>query len=172
MDRNDKRNAVILFRQNPAKMSVPSMTMHQVGIDVWGFEINATAHCAESGAQRFWAGETARVELEPDDLEVAFFETLIAKATHFHRHRFRQFAREITHVHTRTAIDVRRILVCEEKNLHARLRSLYRRLCQAPNQRNRRFALTPDTLTSRAPAVRAHRPHGELCLQLRRKECH
>src|ERR1041385_8493459 len=34
MDRNDKRDAVILFRQNSAKMSVPRMTMHQVGIDV------------------------------------------------------------------------------------------------------------------------------------------
>src|SRR6266702_7584563 len=124
MDRNDKRNAVILFRQNPAKMAVPGVTMYQVGIDVCGVEINATAYCAESGAQRFWAGETARVELEPDDLEVAFFETLIAKATHFHRHRFRQFPREITHVHTRAAIDVRRIFVGEEKNLHARLRSL------------------------------------------------
>src|SRR5439155_21994757 len=124
MDRNDKRNAVILFRQNPAKMSVPSMTMHQVGIDVCGVEINATAHCAESGAQRFWAGETARVELEPDNLEVAFFETLIAKATHLQRHRFRPFKREITHVHTRAAIDVRGIHDWEEKNLHARLKSV------------------------------------------------
>src|SRR5438034_426738 len=118
MDRNDKRNAVILFRQNPAKMAVPRVTMHQVGIDVCGVEINATAHCAESGAQRFWAGETARVELEPDDLEVAFFETLIAKATHFHRHRFRQFAREIAHMYTRAAVNVRRILVREKENFH------------------------------------------------------
>src|SRR6266852_5807581 len=98
MDRNDKRNAVILFRQNPDKMSVPRVTMHQVGIDISGVEIDAPPHGAESGSQWFRTGEITCVELEPDDLEVAFFETLIAEATHFHRHRFRQFAREITHV--------------------------------------------------------------------------
>src|SRR5947207_11477518 len=29
MDRNDKRYAIVLFGQNPAKVSVPRMTMHQ-----------------------------------------------------------------------------------------------------------------------------------------------
>src|SRR5437899_11436684 len=46
MDRNDKRNAVILFRQNPAKMSLPSMTRHQGGIAGCGAELNAQTHCA------------------------------------------------------------------------------------------------------------------------------
>src|SRR5438093_4218784 len=106
MDRNDKRDAVILFRQNPAKMSVPRVTMHQVGIDVCGVEIDAPLHGAESGSQWFRTGEITRVEFEADDLEVAFFEMLVAEATHLYRHRLRQFAREITHVHTRTAVDV------------------------------------------------------------------
>src|SRR5438128_12691028 len=106
MDRNDKRNAVILFRQNPAKMSVPSMTMHQVGVDACGVEINATAHCAESGAQRFWAGETGRAGLEADDLERALFKMLVGKAAEFHGHRFPQVALEITHLEARRTVDV------------------------------------------------------------------
>ena len=119
MDRNDKRDAIILFCQNPTKMSVPRVTVHQVGVDVSGVEIDASSHCPEGGAQWLRAGEIARVEFEADDLEVAFFKMLVAKATHFHRHRLCQFAREITHVHTRTAINVGRIFVGEEKNLHA-----------------------------------------------------
>src|SRR5438105_5608195 len=124
MNRNNKRNAVILFRQDAAEMAVPRMTMDQVRIDVSGVEIDASPHCTESGAQWFWAGEIARVEFEANDLELAFFKMLVAKASHFHWHRLCQLAREITHVHTRPAIDVRRILICEEKNLHARFRSL------------------------------------------------
>src|SRR5215813_12272736 len=121
MDCNHKRNAIILFGQNPAKMSVPRMTMYQVGTDVCGVEIDASSHGTESGAQWFRASEIARVEFEADDLEIAFFKMLIAKAAHFHRHRLCQFAREITYVHTRTAIDMRRIFVGEEKNLQTRL---------------------------------------------------
>src|SRR6266704_6724054 len=118
MDRNNKREAIILFCQNSAKMSVPRVTMHQVGIDVCGVVIDASPYCPESGAQWFRAGELTRVEFEANDLEVAFFKMLVAKATHFHRHGLSQLAREITHVHTGTAVDVRRILVCQEKNLH------------------------------------------------------
>ena len=124
MDCYDKGDAVILFGQNPAKVSVPRMTMHQVGIDVSGVEIDASPHCTESGAQWFWAGEIARVEFEANDLELAFFKMLVAKAAHFHWHRLCQLAREITPVHPRPAIDVRRVLICEEKNLHPRFRSL------------------------------------------------
>jgi len=109
------------------------MTMHQVGIDVGGVEIGATPHCAEGGTQWSWTGEIARVEFEANDLKVAFLETLVAKATHFYGHHLCELAREITHVHARSAIDVRRIFVCQEKRLHERFRSLWRRLCQAPN---------------------------------------
>ena len=61
MNCDNKRDAVILFRQDPAKMSVPRVTMHQVGVDVGGVEIDAPPYRAESGAQKFWAGEIARV---------------------------------------------------------------------------------------------------------------
>src|ERR1700730_17295715 len=118
MDRDDKGNSVILFGQNPAKVTVPSVTMDEVGIDVCSIEIGTPPHGAEDRAQRLWTSKIARVELETDDLEVAFFKTLIAKASHFHRHHFRQFAREIAHMHTRAAVDVRRILVCEKQDFH------------------------------------------------------
>ena len=119
MDRNDKRDAIILFGQNPAKMGVPRMTVHQVGIDVGSVEVDASPHCSKSGAQRFRTGEIARVEFEADDLEVSLFKVLVAKAAHFHRHRLCQLMRQVTHVHAGAAIDVRRIFVCQEKNLHA-----------------------------------------------------
>jgi hypothetical protein len=46
-------------------------------------------------------------------------------------------------VHTRAAIDVRRIFVSQEKHFHARFTSLERRLCQAQNQRNGRLPPMP-----------------------------
>ena len=93
------------------------MTMHKIRINVRCVEVGASPHSAENRAQWLWAGKIALVELKTDDLEVAFFKTLIAKATHLHLHHFRQFARKITHMHTRAAVDVRRILVCQEKDL-------------------------------------------------------
>src|SRR6266496_2699424 len=100
MDRDNKGNSVILFGQNPAKVTVPSVTMDEVGIDVCRIEIDAAPHGAENRAQRLWTGKITLVDLKTDDFEVAFFKTLIAKATHFHLHHFRQFARKITYMHT------------------------------------------------------------------------
>ena len=94
--------------------------MDETGIDVCGVEINAPAHGAENRAQRLWAGEIARIEFKADDSEVAFFKTLVAKATHFHRHHFRQFAREIAYMHTRAPVDVRRIFVSQKEDFHER----------------------------------------------------
>ena len=121
MDRDDKGNSVILFGQNPAKVTVPGVTMDEIGIDVCSIEIGAPSHGAEDRAQRLWTSKIARVELEADDLELAFFKALVAKASHFHRHRFRQFAREIAHMHACAAVDVRRIFVCEKQDFHGRL---------------------------------------------------
>src|SRR6266516_698369 len=122
MDREDKGNSVILFGQNPAKVTVPGVTMDEIGIDVCSVEISTSPHGAENRAERLWTSKIARVELEADDLEVAFVKALVAKASHFHRHHFRQFAREIAHMHACAAVDVRRILVCQEKDLQAKRR--------------------------------------------------
>src|SRR5438046_8835910 len=121
MDRDYKGNSVILFGQNPAKVSVPGVTMDEIGIDVCSIEIGTPSHGAEDRAQRLWTSKIARVELEADDLELAFFKALVAKASHFHRHRFRQFARKIADMHTRAAVDVWRILVCEKQDFQGRL---------------------------------------------------
>ena len=48
MDRDHKRNSVILFGENPAKMAVPSVAMDDVGIDVRRVEISAAPHRTES----------------------------------------------------------------------------------------------------------------------------
>jgi hypothetical protein len=62
--------------------------MHEVGIDVHGIEIRATPDRTESRTQRLWACKIARVQFEADDFEIAFVDTLIAKATDFDGHRF------------------------------------------------------------------------------------
>src|SRR4029077_16438976 len=118
--------------------------MHQVGVDVHGVEIRATPHRAESRTQRLWAGKITCVQFEADDLEITFLDALIPKATDFHWHRLCQFARQIAYVYARAAIDIRRILVSQEQDLHSCFTSLDRYLCQA-NQRNRRL-----------PAMRLH----------------
>jgi hypothetical protein len=118
MDRDDKGNSVILFGQNPAKVTVPGVTMDEIGIDICSIEIGTPSNCAKDGAQRLRAGKVASVKLKPDDLEVAFVKALVAKASHFHWHHFRQFAREITYMHTCAAVDVRWIFVCEKQDFH------------------------------------------------------
>src|SRR5712672_1395223 len=100
--------------------------MHEVGVDVHGVEIRAPPHRAESRTQRLWAGEITRVQFEADDPEITFLEMLGAKATHFDRHGFCQLPRQIANVHTRAAIDVRRILVSQEQDLHAERRTKWR----------------------------------------------
>ena len=57
VDRNDKRNAVVLFGQDAAEVAVPSVAMHQIGIDVGRVEIGAATHRAENGLQRFRTSE-------------------------------------------------------------------------------------------------------------------
>src|SRR5262249_34289246 len=98
--------------------------MREIVVDGHRIAIRATPHRAESGTREPWAGEITRVQFEADDVEITFFETLVAKATHFDRHRFCKLPRQITNVNARAAIDVRRILVSQEQDLHARLRSL------------------------------------------------
>jgi hypothetical protein len=96
------------------------VTVHEIGIDVGSIKVGAPPHGAENGAQRLWATEIAGINLVAGDPEIAFFNALIAKATNFHRHHLRQFARKIADVNTRTAVDVRRIFVGEKKNFHER----------------------------------------------------
>src|SRR6266849_6362796 len=92
--------------------------MQEVGVDVHDVEIRATPHRAESRTQRLWAGEITCVQYEADDLEITFLKMLVAKATHFDGDRSCQLSRQIANVHARAAIDIRRILVSQEQDLH------------------------------------------------------
>jgi hypothetical protein len=94
--------------------------MHEIGVDVGCVEIGASAHSAENRAQWFRAGEIAGVNFVSSDLEIAFVKALIAKATNFHRHHLRQFPRKKADVNARAAVNVRRIFICEKKDLQAR----------------------------------------------------
>src|SRR5437016_11741506 len=119
MNGDDERNSVIQFGDDAAEMAVPSVTMHDIGIDVRGIEIDAATKRAENRLQRLRTSEAAGVELETGDFEPAFFKILVAEAANIDIHRFRQFAREITNMHAGAAVNVRRIFVGEKANFHA-----------------------------------------------------
>ena len=119
MNRDDERNSVIRFGDDAAEMTVPSVTMHNIGVDVRSIEIDAAPKRAENGLQRLRTSEAARVELEAGDFEAALFEILVAEAANIDIDRFRQLAREITNMNTGAAVNVRRIFVGEKANFHA-----------------------------------------------------
>jgi hypothetical protein len=96
------------------------VAVRQIGIDVGSIEVGAPPHRAENGAQWLWATEIVGINLVASDLEIAFFNALVAKAANFHRHHLRQFTRKIADVNPRAAVNVRRIFVREEKNFHER----------------------------------------------------
>src|SRR6476619_845088 len=118
MGRDHERHAVIHLREDAAEMAVPSVAMHEVGVDVHRVEIGAATHRAEHGAQWFGTGESVRVQLKPADGQISFLPFLVAETAHFNGHRFRPLARQIIDVHTGAAVNVRRIFVGEEERLH------------------------------------------------------
>ena len=67
MNRDDQWNAIILLRQDSAEMTVPSMAMHNIGIDVRRVEIGAASDGTKSRTERLRTGKTTRVEFEADD---------------------------------------------------------------------------------------------------------
>ena len=105
-------------------MAVPSVTVHEIGIDVGCVEIVTSLHRAKDRAQRLRASEIARVNFVAGDLEIAFFKALIAKATNLHRHRLCEFARKKADVDACAAVNVWRILIGEKQNFHERPKSL------------------------------------------------
>ena len=85
-----------------------------------GVKIGATTHRAKNRLQRFRTAKFTRIQFKAGDLEISLLRILIAETADLDRHRFRQLARQIINMHSRAAIDVRRIFVGEEKNFHAR----------------------------------------------------
>jgi hypothetical protein len=105
-------------------MAVPRVTVHKIGVDICSVEVRAPTHRAENGAQRLRASEFTRVNFVAGDFEITLLQTLITKATNFHRHQLRQFAGEKADVNARAAIDVGRIFVSEKENFHESPNSL------------------------------------------------
>jgi hypothetical protein len=118
MRRDRERNSVTHFRENPAEVAVPSVTMNEVGVDIRSVEINATPNGAEDRLERFRTGEITRIEFVSLDRKAAVFEILISETANIDIDCFCQFACEITNVHSGASINVRRIFVREEKDFH------------------------------------------------------
>src|SRR5207248_3402696 len=107
------------FRNDPAEMAVPGVTMNQFGVDVHAVEIDAATKRAKNRLQRLRTSEAAGIEFESGDLEAAFGEILVAEAANIYLDRFGQFTREVIDVDSGAAVNVRRILVGEKEDFHA-----------------------------------------------------
>src|SRR5215470_15590731 len=138
--------------------------MHEVGVDVHGVEIGATPHRTESRTQRPWTGEISRVEFEPCDLEITVLKPLVAKAPDLDRHRFCQLLRQIANMNARTAINVWRILVSQEQDLHPCL-GRYSDTCVKRRIGGTGVCHECRGLISRAAAAQGYRPHDAPCRQ-------
>src|ERR1051326_929107 len=117
MGRDNQRNAVILFREDPAKVAVPGVAMNQIGIDVGSVKVDAALDRPKNGTKWFGTGERVGIHLEAGHGESPLLQTLIAKAAHIDIHGPGQFAREIIDMYSSAAINVRRIFVSQKKNL-------------------------------------------------------
>ena len=111
MHRNDQRNAVILLRENPAPVGIPGVTMHDLGIDAGGVEIDAALDCTQSRAELFRTIPAGHVQLKTAHRQITRPDLLIAETADFYRHQLGQFPRQIFHMHSGPAVSGRRILV-------------------------------------------------------------
>jgi hypothetical protein len=92
--------------------------MDQIGLDPGRIEIGAAPDCAKDGMQLWRATESGRIELESPDGKISRLLFLTTETPHLNRHRFRQLARKIIDVHSRPAVNERRIFVREKQRLH------------------------------------------------------
>src|SRR5437773_11370532 len=111
MNGDDKRNAVILSRENPAPMRIPGVTVHDLGIDASGIKIDAASYCAESRAKRFRTIPAGHIQLKTAYRQIPGSDPLIAEPADFYRHQLRQLARQIFYMHSTPAASARRTFV-------------------------------------------------------------
>src|SRR5437870_13068837 len=104
MHGNDERNAIILSRENPAPVGVPSVTMYNLGIDAGGVKIDTALHCSQSRAKLFRTIPAGHVQLKTAHRQITGLDLLIAEAANFYRHQLGQFARQILHMHSGPAV--------------------------------------------------------------------
>ena len=92
MDRDDERNAVIYFRENPAEVAVPGVAVDEIGLDICRIKIRAAPDRTKDGTQRLRAVELRCIESESSYGKISVFQFLISKTPHLDRHRLREFA--------------------------------------------------------------------------------
>lgn len=111
-------NAVVEFRKNTGPVSIPSMTVNKVGIDVRRIEIRASLNRPEYGVQGLGTRIAAGVEPEPKDAQMIECRILIPKCAHLDIHQFGEFATEVIDMNAGTAIDVGGVFVAKKKRFH------------------------------------------------------
>src|SRR5439155_23352021 len=100
MHGDDKRNAVILSRENPAPMRIPGVTVHDLGFDASGIKIDAASYCAGSRAKRFRTIPAGHIQLKIAYRQISGPDPLIAETADFYRHQLREFLRQLFRIHS------------------------------------------------------------------------
>src|SRR5438128_10654848 len=118
MHGDDKRNAVILSRENPAPMRIPGVTVHDLGIDASGIKIDAASYCAESRAKRFRTIPAGPSQLKTAYRQISGSDPLIAETADFYRHQLPQFVRQRFHMTPSPAVSGRRIFAGYYQHFH------------------------------------------------------
>ena len=113
-----QRNSIIFLRVNSTEMGIPGVTMNEVRVDIGGIKIVERWTAAKTDWSGFWTGEAGSLNLKAAHAQIPLLQNLIAETADFDRHRFRQFPREIIHMHARAAIDMRWIFVREKERFH------------------------------------------------------
>src|SRR4030095_8107808 len=108
---DEERNAVILSRENPAPMRIPSVTVHDLGVDAGGIEIDAASYGAQSRAKRFRTIPAGHIQLKTAHRQIAGSDPLTAETADFYRHQLRKSAQQIFHIPPGPAVSGGRIFV-------------------------------------------------------------
>ena len=104
--------------EDPAEVRIPSVEMHNVGIDFFGVKIKTLLKCCENGLEGFRGGIRRKICADSVDRRISPFFELISKAANLHFADFCQLACQILDMNTGASVDVRRILVGEKQGLH------------------------------------------------------
>jgi hypothetical protein len=120
VDCNDERHPVGQLCHDAAKVRVPCVAVDNVRIDAEGIEVHAPAGCAEDALQVLGAVERAVVQIEALCRQFAPVNVLLAETANLDRDVLSHLAAEVVHMNAGPAIDIRGILVAEQKYFHRR----------------------------------------------------
>src|SRR5262245_18462855 len=119
MDRNDEWEAIEDLEEDASKMRVPGMAMDHINLS----RIARKGHTRMEGLQgrgkRRWSrGDQGLVTVQSVDLEASLLVILGAKGTDFDWRQCSELTGQILHMDPSAAINMRWILVCQQKNSH------------------------------------------------------